>query len=294
MIQIHATKKLFEKLPLNDQGMLSNASCNAVANDSPTSLSGWTAHVINIERRQCLLFVHQATRFPVFIPAILKSDMSYLERYFEEVFINTLLKLGFSESSINQANCEFRRLRFDTATDRSTLACITQYKRQLEGICQHYNLKETTGYTINRDLARTLTRQPAQGKKSAGYICPATEMAKLLGETDESAHAIGLNSVSSVGIESTNESDYYLTLGRYFSEYGSDEGVNNVPEAHGFLTGVLLCQRAVMPSEWLPAIWGGEEYSPTWKTPEESTEFSQSIMALYNEFFINIDNFNLD
>jgi uncharacterized protein len=30
-------------------------------------------------------------------------------------------------------------------------------------------------------------------------------------------------------------------------------------EVDGFLTGIALGPEAIMPSEWLPVIWGGEE-----------------------------------
>lgn len=79
MITIHATKKLFDKLPVGDDGLLAQACSGGERNGDSVSLGEWTAHVMNIERRQCVLLVHHTTRFPVFIPAVRKPDLAKLE-----------------------------------------------------------------------------------------------------------------------------------------------------------------------------------------------------------------------
>ena len=67
MIQLHCTQKLFAKLPLDAGGRLqSRRSPVVAANDEPPiALSGWHANLVLLQRRQCALFVHDATRFPV-------------------------------------------------------------------------------------------------------------------------------------------------------------------------------------------------------------------------------------
>src|SRR4051812_40140446 len=53
-----------------------------------------------------------------------------------------------------------------------------------------------------------------------------------------------------------------------------DEGLLNISELDGFLTAVVSGPTTIVPSEWLPAIWGEEE--PAW----ESAEHFQEIFTL--------------
>ena len=43
---------------------------------------------------------------------------------------------------------------------------------------------------------------------------------------------------------------------------GKDEGVLDVSELDGFLTAVVSGPVTVLPSRWLPAVWG--DFEPTW------------------------------
>ncbi|MET0044060.1 MAG: hypothetical protein ABW100_11135 [Candidatus Thiodiazotropha sp. 6PLUC3] len=72
MIRLHCTKKLLAKLPLREDGRLKNKkSIPYAVNDAPeTPLSGWHANLLQLQRRQCVLFVHDTTRFPVFLQAL--------------------------------------------------------------------------------------------------------------------------------------------------------------------------------------------------------------------------------
>ena len=49
----------------------------------------------------------------------------------------------------------------------------------------------------------------------------------------------------------------------------------------GFLTGVVVGPELIMPSEWLPVIWGGAE--PEFETQEEMRTVLGTIMGRYNE-----------
>jgi uncharacterized protein len=49
----------------------------------------------------------------------------------------------------------------------------------------------------------------------------------------------------------------------------------------GFLTGVVVGPELIMPSEWLPVIWGGAE--PEFETEEEMRTVLGTIMGRYNE-----------
>jgi uncharacterized protein len=70
--------------------------------------------------------------------------------------------------------------------------------------------------------------------------------------------------------------DYYLTL------YGSDDSILDVSELDGFFTALACAPDTIMPSCWMPAIWGGETPTPEWETEKEFEEFSQAVFVLYN------------
>ena len=75
MIKVHATKKLLAKLPLDAEGFLPSkydlpASGTDTLHSEDSWLSGWHATTFQMQRRNCLLFVHDKTRFSVFIPML--------------------------------------------------------------------------------------------------------------------------------------------------------------------------------------------------------------------------------
>src|SRR3954470_3795984 len=49
----------------------------------------------------------------------------------------------------------------------------------------------------------------------------------------------------------------------------------------GFLTGIAIGPELVMPSEWLPAIWGGDE--PVFESLAQAQTVIGTIMGRYNE-----------
>jgi uncharacterized protein len=49
----------------------------------------------------------------------------------------------------------------------------------------------------------------------------------------------------------------------------------------GFLTGIVVSPELILPSEWLPVIWGGEE--PEFRTEAEMRKVLGTIMGRYNE-----------
>jgi uncharacterized protein len=54
----------------------------------------------------------------------------------------------------------------------------------------------------------------------------------------------------------------------------------------GFLTGIAIGPELVPPSEWLPAIWGGE--TPEYVDHDEASAIGDAIMARYHEIALQI------
>ncbi len=64
--------------------------------------------------------------------------------------------------------------------------------------------------------------------------------------------------------------------------YGSDESILGTSELDGYFAALTCAPETIMPSRWMPLIWGGDEFSPEWESEQEFTRFSQAILAHYN------------
>ena len=81
--------------------------------------------------------------------------------------------------------------------------------------------------------------------------------------------------------------DYYLT------RYGHDDSILDTSELDGFFSALACAPNTIMPSRWMPAIWGGEELAPQWQTKKELEDFTRTVFILYNHVIhcLNEDNF---
>ena len=59
-----------------------------------------------------------------------------------------------------------------------------------------------------------------------------------------------------------------------------DEGILCVSELDGFLTAIVSGPTAVVPSQWLPAVWG--DFEPVWDKLEELERFMNLVIRLMN------------
>jgi len=61
---------------------------------------------------------------------------------------------------------------------------------------------------------------------------------------------------------------------------GMDEGVLDVSELDGLFTAVVSGPVTIMPSRWLPAVWG--DFEPTWESLEDYEAFVSILMRQMN------------
>jgi uncharacterized protein len=61
----------------------------------------------------------------------------------------------------------------------------------------------------------------------------------------------------------------------------SPEDCMQLSDLDGFLTGIAIGPELIVPSEWLPAIWGGDE--PAFESIEQAQTVVGTIMGRYNE-----------
>ena len=64
------------------------------------------------------------------------------------------------------------------------------------------------------------------------------------------------------------------------SDHAPDNGLG-LSDLDGFLTGIVVGPELILPSEWLPVIWGGDE--PEFQTETEMRMVLGTIMGRYNE-----------
>ena len=78
---IHCTRKLAAKLP--------DVSAEALAETN--ALGSWHANLYLIDRRNCLMFCHDQTRFVLFVPGLKKQDFGNLDfclkKFVSEYFV---------------------------------------------------------------------------------------------------------------------------------------------------------------------------------------------------------------
>lgn len=59
-------------------------------------------------------------------------------------------------------------------------------------------------------------------------------------------------------------------------------------ELDGFLAGVIVCPEMIMPSEWMPVVWGQDE-GPVFDDVEQAQAISDLILGHYNDIIRQLD-----
>ena len=70
-------------------------------------------------------------------------------------------------------------------------------------------------------------------------------------------------------------------LDQYLMSDQTPDNSMGLSDLDGFLTGVVVGPELIMPSEWLPVIWGGAE--PEFETEDQRRIILGMIMGRYNE-----------
>lgn len=65
-------------------------------------------------------------------------------------------------------------------------------------------------------------------------------------------------------------------------KYGDDESVLCISELDGFFAAIVSGPDAALPSQWLPALWGGEDKQPAWESQQELERFVGLLITAMN------------
>lgn len=120
---LHCAQKLAARL--------AGVSPTPLAETSP--LGSWHGHLFTLDRRQCVMFVHDATRYALFMPGLRKAQFDELgSKWFRLLYTATLAMSGCPDAQIKKAELALGPVRFDTATDRSVQGSLRVARQDLE------------------------------------------------------------------------------------------------------------------------------------------------------------------
>ncbi|MEW6560475.1 MAG: hypothetical protein AB1412_09800 [Pseudomonadota bacterium] len=120
---VHCSRKLADRLP----------EVSVAALDETSPLGSWHGHLLTLDRRQCVMFVHDATRFALFMPGLRKPQFAELgSKWFRLLYTATLATAGVPDVQIRKVELALGPVRFDTATDRSVQGSLRVASQDLE------------------------------------------------------------------------------------------------------------------------------------------------------------------
>ena len=125
----HCTKALAAKIP--------SASPTPLTDANP--LGSWHAHLHIIDRRQCVMFCHDTTRFILFESGLKKEQFHNLGQLHKQLYLAVLISLGVSGVSLKKVELAMGPAQFDTVTDRSVLGTMNQSRSDFDYFIADYN-----------------------------------------------------------------------------------------------------------------------------------------------------------
>jgi hypothetical protein len=125
----HCSKALAAKLPSVSATLLTDAN----------PLGSWHAHLHTIDRRQCVMFCHDTTRFVLFEAGLKKEQFQNLGQLHKELYLAALIVMGVPEATLKRVELAMGPARFDTATDRSVLGTLNQSRFEFDFFLDDYS-----------------------------------------------------------------------------------------------------------------------------------------------------------
>ena len=163
---IHCTQKLAAKLSNVSESLLTETN----------TLGSWHANLYVIDRRNCVMFCHDQTRFVLFMAGLKKADFARLDFWFQDLFANTMLKLDYDPRLIEKVLGLLAPLQFDTHCDRSVQGSMRTAKMMdLEGLLMDVpDVLDLPVYSVSARLNhRPVT---TKGMKGREYLWPDKAM----------------------------------------------------------------------------------------------------------------------
>lgn len=114
MITLQCTQKLLKEVRLGPQ--------EAVIPTIP--LGCWHANLLHIDRRKCVLFTNDQTRYSFLVPGLRKPDFQRLDEVFRQGLFKCLLAENIEQEQIEKVLDEIREITFTKTSSRSVLGSM--------------------------------------------------------------------------------------------------------------------------------------------------------------------------
>ncbi len=167
---LHCTQKLTAKLP--------EVSASPLVGTSP--LGSWHAHLYTYNRRQCLLFCHDESRYCLFLPGLVKADFAKLGQLHRELFLASLVVQDVPETQISRVALALGPLQCDRKTDRSVLGSLRTADIDLSWLIHDAHVLDCDPLAV----ALKLNDRPTSVKGK--WFHPAKMMLELIGRLSNS------------------------------------------------------------------------------------------------------------
>jgi hypothetical protein len=152
-----------------------------------SALGSWHAHVFVLDRRQCVLFCHDATRFMLFMPGWRKAEFAALEYWFRNLFVNTMLKLGYPGAVREKGMALLTTPQFDTATERSVQASMRMVILEIEALAADVpNVLDLPMYSLSAYMNHR--PQHLKGMKASDVLWPDKAMREFIENATPKSH----------------------------------------------------------------------------------------------------------
>ena len=106
-----------------------------------SGLGPWTANLIFINRRKCILFVNDKTLFNFLVPDMLRQHIRELDKMFRDWFSCTLAGEGFTLPQTDKILEEYESIGYSKTRSRSVLGSMNDlvfmYKYELQSNSLH-------------------------------------------------------------------------------------------------------------------------------------------------------------
>jgi hypothetical protein len=164
-MKLHCTDALARKL-----------SPQAVESAPESAWASWHGHLLRFDRRQCVMFCHDQTRYVMLLPGLRAKQFAELERWHRDLFAACLGAQGIRDDAIVSALSALGPTTWDRHTDRSVLSSMRVAAQDFE-----LGILEELPHILAMDPVRVsceLNRRPATIRGE--WMWPGEDMRKLV------------------------------------------------------------------------------------------------------------------
>lgn len=72
------------------------------------------------------------------------------------------------------------------------------------------------------------------------------------------------------------------SINEFLQRYGDEHSILDISELNGFYSAIGCAPEEIAIAQWMPAIWGGEQYIPEWQSENEINNFVSTFVSYYH------------